>query len=214
MHDAPAGHGKPPNPPHVLPAAHSPFACTAMPCEAAIVPFQYVTPSHPQAGARIGSSVVPMGLHVPIPHPGASQYMPAPQGSVAFHWHVAPPELLLLVLDELLLVLDALLLVLDELLVLELLLVLVLDELLVVLEALLLPPPLPLDVDEEPPVLDVSTPPPQAASATSHATDATKRRGSTALTADPGSAWRAPRPLRRAPWPRRRGCAASRRARG
>lgn len=176
--------------------------------------FQYVTPSHPQTGVRIGSSVVPTGLHVPIPHPGASQYMPAPHGSVALHWHVAPPELLLVVLVlEVLVVLDELLVVLEELLlvVLEELLVVVLEALLLVLDELLLPPPLPLDVDEEPPALVVSTLPPQAASATSHVAPATTRRG---LTADPGSAWRALRPRRRAPWPRRPGCAACRRARG
>jgi hypothetical protein len=79
-----------------LPGTHAPALATDWPCDVATDVFQYVTPSQPQTGVSSAVSTPPLGMHVPCLQPGASQYMPGPQGSTAAHVQALLPEPVLL----------------------------------------------------------------------------------------------------------------------
>ena len=94
-----AGHWRAAMPPQVTPGIHAPFLSEGMPAFAAMPAFQYVMPSQPQTGSRTWfTGVVGIATQVPVPHVGASQYLPGPQGSTLAHVHafeapsVVPPS--------------------------------------------------------------------------------------------------------------------------
>src|SRR5262245_59367912 len=93
LHDRPSAHGVSFGPPHGVLGAHAPECATDMPCDPAMVAFQYVTPSHPHTGTLFPCSM-PSFAQAPVLQSGEPQYSPAGHafGSPTLHEPLPPPE--------------------------------------------------------------------------------------------------------------------------